>query len=93
LDNITNIADYFPHLSAYVACLDCGADWFAVAPADTKHFQCPKCQALSGVVVDPSSADFINIFMRPAKNNAETYRRTLVVLNAKRMIDDGAFDD
>jgi hypothetical protein len=36
---------------------------------------------MSGVVVDPSSPEFINAFMQ----------RAMVVLNAQRMIDAGAF--
>lgn len=63
-DNVINIDDHRPHMTAYVACLDCGKDWIAVAPADTLHFECPACSKLSGVVVDPSSPEFINAFMR-----------------------------
>tara|TARA_R110002126_G_scaffold102764_2_gene234949 strand:+ start:1211 stop:1495 length:285 start_codon:yes stop_codon:yes gene_type:complete len=91
-DNIVKLDDHRPHVTAYVACLDCGKDWIAVAPADTLHFQCPDCAKMSGVVVDPSSAEFINAFMRPAKKKADQMRRTMVVLNAHRMIKEGAFD-
>jgi DNA-directed RNA polymerase subunit RPC12/RpoP len=90
-DNIINIDDHRPHMTAYVACLECGKDWIAVAPADTLHFECPACSKLSGVVVDPSSPEFINAFMRPAKSKAARTKRTMVVLNAQRMIDEGAF--
>jgi hypothetical protein len=90
-DNIVNLDDHRPHVTAYVACLDCGKDWIAVAPADTQHFQCPACDKMSGVVVDPSSTEFINTFMRPAKSKAARTKRTMVVLNAKRMIDEGVF--
>jgi hypothetical protein len=54
-DNIVNLDDHRPHVAAYVACLDCGKDWIAAAPADTLHFECPACAKMSGVVVDPSS--------------------------------------
>lgn len=91
-DNIVNLDDHRPHMAAYVACLECGKDWFAVAPADTVIFCCPECDKLSGAVVDPSSAEFINLFMRPAKTKAARTKRTMVVLNAKRMIDAGAFE-
>jgi hypothetical protein len=47
---------------------------------------------MSGAVVDPGSAEFINAFMRPAKKKADQMRRTMVVLNAQRMIKEGAFD-
>tara|TARA_R110000822_G_scaffold245856_1_gene374347 strand:+ start:333 stop:617 length:285 start_codon:yes stop_codon:yes gene_type:complete len=91
-DNIVKLDDHRPHVTAYVACLDCGKDWIAVAPADTLRFQCPACDKMSGVVVDPSSAEFINAFMRSAKKKADQTHRTMVVLNAHRMIKEGAFD-
>jgi hypothetical protein len=53
--------------------------------------QCPACAKLSGVLVDPSSPEFINTFMRPAKTKAARHKRTMVVLNAQRMINEGAF--
>jgi hypothetical protein len=106
-NNIVNLDDHRPlqratvlitilptlkgYVAAYVACLDCGKDWIAAAPADTLHFQCPACAKLSGVVVDPSSPEFINTFMRPAKTKAARHKRTMVVLNAQRMINEGAF--
>lgn len=88
-DNIIHLDDHRPHQSSYVACLECGKDWMAVAPADTLHFECPACSKMSGVVVEPSSAEFINAFMRPAKRRAERHKRTMVVLNAQRMINAG----
>ena len=90
--NLINLDDHRPHVTAYVACIDCGKDWIATAPADTMHFECPKCAKLSGVVVEPNSAEFINAFMRPAKKKADQKHRTMVVLNAARMIAAGAFD-
>ncbi len=90
-DNIVSLDDHRPHRTTYVACLQCGKDWIAVAPADTLHFQCPKCLILSGLEVDPSSVEFINTFMRPAKRKAERDKRTMVLLNAQRMIAEGAF--
>lgn len=91
-DNIVNLGNHRPHSTAYVACLECGKDWIAVAPANTRHCECPACGKLSGVVVDPSSADFINAYMWPAKSKAARHKRTMVVLNAQRMINAGAFD-
>lgn len=88
-ENIVNLDDRRPHQTSYVACLDCGKDWIAVAPVDTVHFACPKCSKLSGVVVDPGSVEFINAFMRPAKRKAERQKRTMVLLNASRMISEG----
>ena len=90
-DNVINHDDHRPHMSAYVACLECAKDWVAVAPADTVIFRCPNCDKLSGAVVEPNNAEFINVFMRPAKTKAARLKRTMVVLNAQRMIDAGAF--
>lgn len=90
-ENVINLNDHRPHMTAYVACLECAKDWIAVAPADTVIFCCPDCNKLSGAVVDPSNVEFINAFMRPAKTKAARHKRTMVVLNAKRMIDAGAF--
>jgi predicted RNA-binding Zn-ribbon protein involved in translation (DUF1610 family) len=88
-DNIINLDDHRPHQTSYVACFECGKDWVAVAPVDTVHFQCPDCLKLSAMIVEPHSADFINAFMRPAKRKEDRQKRTMVVLNAARMIDEG----
>ena len=86
-DNVITLADHRPHQSTYVACLVCGRDWLAVAPADTVHFECPVCRVLNGVEVKPDSPEFLNAFFRGVKSKKETTRRTMVVLNAKRMIE------
>ena len=91
-DNVINLDDHRPHMSAYVACLKCAKDWFAVAPADTVHFECPACSKLSGVVVEPASPEFLNAFFRGVKRKKEKTKRTMVVLNAQRMIEGGAFN-
>ena len=93
IDKIINLDDHRPHQTSYVACLDCGKDWIAVAPVNTMHFECTDCRKLSGVVVDVRCPHFINAFMRPAKSKAERHKRTMVVLNAQRMIKEGAFDE
>ena len=86
-DNVITLADHRPHQSTYVACLQCGKDWIAVAPADTLHFECPACLALGGVEVKPDSPEFLNAFFRGIKRKNEQTKRTMVVLNAKRMIE------
>jgi DNA-directed RNA polymerase subunit RPC12/RpoP len=91
-NNVLILDEHRPHMTAYVACLDCGKDWIAVAPADTLHFECPECAKISGVVVDPASPEFLNAFFRGVTRKKENTRRTMVLLNAKRMIDAGAFD-
>ena len=84
-DNIISLDDYRPHMTAYVACLECAKDWIAVAPADTLHFECPVCAKLSGVVVEPASPEFLNAFFRGVRGKKENMKRTMVLLNAKRM--------
>ena len=90
-ENIINLDDHRPHQSSYVACLECAKDWFAVAPADTVHFECPVCAKLSGVVVEPASPEFLNAFFRGVRGKKEKTKRTMVVLNAQRMIEGGEF--
>jgi len=87
-DNVITLDDHRPHQSTYVACLQCGKDWIAVAPADTLHFECPACRVLCGVEVKPDSVEFLNAFFRGIKSKKENIKRTLVVLNAKRMIEE-----
>jgi hypothetical protein len=92
-DNVIRLDDHRPHVTAYVACLECGKDWIAVAPAGTLHFECPECAKLSGVVVNPACPEFLNAFFRGVTRKKENAKRTMVVLNAQRMIDEGAFSD
>ena len=87
-DNVITLDDHRPHQSTYVACLACGKDWVAVAPADVVHFECPVCRVLCGVEVKPDSPEFLNSFFRGIKKKKELTKRTLVVLNAKRMIEE-----
>ena len=86
-DNVITLADHRPHQSTYVACLVCGKDWVAVAPADVEHFECPVCRVLCGVEVRPDSVEFLNSYFKGVRGKKENMRRTLVVLNAKWMID------
>ena len=88
-DNIVSLNDYRPHQVRYVACLYCGRDWVAVAPANVLLFECPKCNTLSGVKVNPSDQDFINAFMQRAKRKADKTQRTRVVINAMYLMDEG----
>jgi hypothetical protein len=87
-DNIVNLDDHRPHQATYVACLVCGHDWVAVAPADTLHFRCPSCQKMGGIAVEPDSPEFLNSYFKGVRGKKENMRRTMVVLNAKRMMDE-----
>jgi hypothetical protein len=86
-DNIVNLDDHRPHQATYVACLVCGHDWVAVAPSDTLHFQCPACQKMSGIAVEPYNPEFLKAYFKGIRNKKENMRRTMVVLNAKRLIE------
>ena len=88
-DNIVSLNTYRPHQDTYVACLDCGKDWVASSSADVVHFECPKCNTLSGVRVNPADQDFMNAFMRPAKRKADKTQRTMVVINAMHLMQKG----
>ena len=91
MDNIINLNDRRPHVSKYVACMDCGRDWATDAPVGTTAFKCTSCGSMSGVVVDPNDAEFFKDFMGRADGNAHWNRRMAVLINAKRMIDNGAY--
>ena len=88
-DNVVKLDDHRPHQATYVACLACGKDWVAVAPSETLHFQCLICNTLSGVKVEPQNVDFFNAFMKPVKIKEDRNKRTMVILNAERMIREG----
>jgi len=47
---------------------------------------------MAGEIVAPGDIDFFERFMGAATNKKSTQRRTLILLNAQRMIDDGTFD-
>ena len=91
MDNIINLNDRRPHVGKYVACMDCGHDWATEAPDGTTSFECPSCGSMSGVVVDPNDAEFFKDFMGRADGNAHLNRRMAVLINAKNMIDSGAY--
>ena len=91
-NNIINLDDHRPHQASYVACLECGKDWVAVAPVDTVHFECPACQKMYGVEVKTDSPEFLNAFFRGVKSKKENMKRTMVVLRviALRQAHDGS---
>ena len=79
------------HVSKYVACMDCGHDWAAEAPAGTASFECPSCGSMSGGVVNPHDAEFFKDFMGRADGNETWHKRMKVLITAKRMIDKGEY--
>ena len=90
-DNIIDLNDRRPHVSKYVACMDCGHDWAAAAPVGTTCFECPSCGSMSGGVVNPHDAEFFKEFMSRADGKAHLNKRVAVLINAKGMIDKGAY--
>ncbi|MGA0094802.1 MAG: hypothetical protein ACO3J2_11005 [Chthoniobacterales bacterium] len=90
--NVVSLDDRRPAASSYVACLSCGKDWVAVHWPDGERFECPECGEMDGEIVAPMDTDFLSRFMNAAKNDKDAKRRTLVMLNAKRMIDAGVFN-
>ena len=86
MTNVINLDDQRPHNSSYVACCGCGKDWVAVV--DARHegmLECPECGHMAGVVVEPNDNVFFAKYMNAAKNKNDRKRRTMVLLNAKRM--------
>ena len=45
-----------PHLVGTGKCLDCGAEWKAVATVGTTHLECPQCKTSRGVLAGPVDA-------------------------------------
>jgi hypothetical protein len=81
-NNVIGMADYRPHTTSYVTCMDCAHDWVAVAPASaTGPLECSKCGAMSGEKVQYSNVEWFNRYMA----GPDRTKRTLVLLNAKRM--------
>ena len=79
--NVVALDDFRPHDAQYVVCMDCAHDWIAVSPTTVTEFECPGCGAMSGEVVQPHNLEWFKRFMAGKNTN----RRTLVLLNAKRM--------
>jgi len=89
--DIIDLSDRRPHVSKYVACMDCGHDWEAAAPVGTASFQCPSCGSMSGCVVNPHDAEFFKNFMGRADGNETWHKRMKVLITAKRIIDKGEY--
>jgi len=84
-DNVIRLDDRRPHKAAYVVCMSCAKDWVSVSPAKTKLLECPACGKPKGEPVQINSIEWFTRFMS-GKNRAQ---KTLVLLNAKRMSDEG----
>lgn len=82
-NNVINLDDHRPHEAHYVACMACGKDWVAVAPAGVTNLECPECGKMEGEPVKINDIDWFTRFM--VDNESQRLRRTMVCLNAKRM--------
>lgn len=81
---VVNIDEYRPHQAEYVACVNCGKDWVAVAPASCQAFQCPACGEYAGEIIRTDDKAFFNRYMSAARDDEDSKRRTMVLLNAMR---------
>ena len=90
--NVISLDEHRPHNASYCACVECAHDWPCVHPPEVVKFECPKCEKMAGEIVAPGDIDFFKRFMGAATSKESTERRTLILLNAQRMIDDGTFD-
>lgn len=84
-DNVINLDDHRPHEAQYVVCIRCAHDWVAVFPANIVGLECSECGEMSGEPVNYHDGDWFNKFMGASKNNKDQMKRTMVLLNAKRM--------
>ena len=87
----TNLDDHRPHQVDYVACLSCGHDWVAVKPVTARPQQpleCPSCGKGAGEPVQYDDEGWFSRFMSVATEPDDIKRRSMVLINAKRMRDD-----
>jgi len=89
--DVIDLSSRRPHVSKYVACMDCGHDWATAAPVGAAAFECPSCGSMCGVVVDPHDGEFFKEFMAGADGNETWHKRMKVLITAKRMIDKGEY--
>lgn len=88
--NVTDMTDRLPHRTEYVACMECGHDWMAVFPASAPGpFECGKCGQMAGEVVKYDDLAWFTRFMGGAPSKGIRERKTLVLLIAKRIREEG----
>lgn len=79
---VVNIADRLPHRAEYVTCMNCAHDWIAAYPAScTGPLECSACGKMTGEPVRYDDPAWYTRYM----SGPNQERRTLVLLNAKRM--------
>ena len=86
MSEVISLDDHRPHSSRYVACMACAHDWVAVAPATTLTLECPSCGLMEGESVRTADLSWLRRFMECSPmSNKQRHKRTMVMLNAKRM--------
>jgi len=85
MTQIIQLDDHRPHTAQYVACMKCAHDWVAVYPAGATNLECSKCGEMSGEPVNYKDINWFRRFIDFKMSEKEQRRRTLVLLNAKRM--------
>ena len=85
-DNVINLGDHRPHEARYVVCMKCAHDWTAVYPAGVTGLECSECGEMAGEPVNYKDINWFRKFMDMSKNKKDQMKRTLVLLNAKRML-------
>lgn len=85
MPDVINLDDHRPHTARYIVCMECAHDWVAVAPVGVVALECPQCAKLNGEEINYQNIDWFNRFMGVKMDKSERMKRTLVLLNAKRM--------
>lgn len=82
MDNVVDISERLPHRPVYVSCMDCAKDWVAVVPPLAQFpLECPACHAKAGEGVRTGDLEWFKRYMA----GGDREKRTMVLLNAKRM--------
>ena len=85
MTKVVNLDDHRPHDARYVVCMKCAKDWVAVAPVGVKNLECPECGEMSGEQVNYHDVNWFKDFMERTTDKKDQMKRTMVLLNAKRM--------
>jgi hypothetical protein len=85
MSEVINLDEHRPHTSRYVACMKCAHDWVAVAPVGATALECSECGEMAGEPVAYNYLEWFRRFIDFKMDEKEKLKRTLVLLNAKRM--------
>jgi hypothetical protein len=93
MSSIINLDDYrakvkddrIPHKVKYIACMSCAHDWVAAVPKDVTIYECPECKKMEGEEVNYHDQTWFERFIPSGATKKQLTKRTMVLLNAKRM--------